>query len=38
MKEEKQKKYDTAYLRMALEWSKLSHCIRKKVGGDYSKK
>ena len=34
----KQKKYDTAYLRMKLEWSKLSHCIRKKVGADYSKK
>ena len=28
----KQKKYDKAYLRMALEWSKLSHCKRKKVG------
>ena len=32
MKKEKQKKYDTAYLRMALEWAKLSHCKRKKVG------
>lgn len=29
---EKQKRYDSAYLRMALEWAKLSHCQRKKVG------
>ena len=29
---EKQEKYDRAYLRMALEWAKLSHCKRKKVG------
>ena len=29
---EKQKRYDRAYLRMALEWAKLSHCKRKKVG------
>ena len=29
---EKQNKYDKAYLRMALEWAKLSHCERKKVG------
>jgi len=29
---QKQKKYDKAYLRMALEWAKLSHCKRKKVG------
>ena len=29
---QKQKKYDKAYLRMALEWAKLSHCNRKKVG------
>lgn len=29
---EKQLRYDKAYLRMALEWAKLSHCSRKKVG------
>jgi dCMP deaminase len=29
---EKQLKYDRAYLRMAVEWAKLSHCERKKVG------
>ena len=29
---EKQRKYDKAYLRMAIEWSKLSKCKRKKVG------
>ena len=29
---EKQHRYDTAYLKMALEWSKLSHCERKQVG------
>ena len=28
----KQKRYDKAYMRMATEWSKLSHCKRKKVG------
>ena len=28
----KQLKYDKAYLRIAREWSKLSHCKRKKVG------
>ncbi len=28
----KQTKYDKAYLRMALEWGKLSHCKRKQVG------
>ena len=28
----KQEKYDIAYLRMALEWGKLSHCTRKQVG------
>lgn len=28
----KQERFDKAYLRMALEWSKLSHCERKKVG------
>lgn len=32
MSEEKQKRYDLAYLRMALEWGKLSHCKRKQVG------
>lgn len=29
---QKQDRYDRAYLRMALEWAKLSHCTRKKVG------
>ncbi len=29
---EKQLRYDTAYLKMALEWAKLSHCERKQVG------
>ncbi|MEW7280932.1 dCMP deaminase family protein [Aquimarina sp. 2201CG1-2-11] len=28
----KQLKYDKAYLRIAREWGKLSHCHRKKVG------
>ena len=28
----KQLKYDTAYLRMAIEWAKLSYCKRKQVG------
>ena len=28
----KQEKYDRAYLRMAAEWAKLSHCKRKQVG------
>jgi dCMP deaminase len=28
----KLKKYDEAYMRMALEWAKLSYCERKKVG------
>ncbi len=28
----KQRKYDKAYLKMAQEWAKLSHCERKKVG------
>ncbi|WP_299528102.1 dCMP deaminase family protein [uncultured Lutibacter sp.] len=28
----KQLKYDQAYMRMAFEWAKLSHCERKKVG------
>jgi dCMP deaminase len=30
--DEKQIKYDRAYLKMALEWAKLSYCERKKVG------
>ena len=29
---EKQLRYDQAYLKMALEWAKLSHCTRKTVG------
>ncbi len=29
---EKQLRYDRAYLKMALEWGKLSHCNRKQVG------
>ena len=28
----KQKRYDKAYMRMAVEWAKLSHCKRKQVG------
>lgn len=28
----KQERYDRAYLKMALEWGKLSHCSRKQVG------
>ncbi len=32
MSQKKQQKYDVAYLRMALEWSKLSYCKRKQVG------
>ena len=28
----KQERYDRAYLRMAREWAKLSHCQRKQVG------
>ncbi len=31
-KNEKQLRYDRAYIRMAEEWAKLSHCKRKKVG------
>ncbi len=34
----KQKKYDNAYMRMALEWAKLSHCERKQVGALIVKK
>ena len=29
--EQKQLRYDLAYLRMAKEWAKLSHCNRKQV-------
>lgn len=29
---EKQLRYDKAYLKMAIEWGKLSHCKRKQVG------
>lgn len=29
---DKQKKYDKAYLKMALEWGELSYCKRRKVG------
>ena len=32
MTESKQRKYDIAYLKMAQEWAKLSHCKRKQVG------
>lgn len=32
MPNKKQLKYDIAYMRMALEWAKLSHCKRKQVG------
>ena len=32
MTKEKQRRYDTAYMNMALEWAKLSHCKRKQVG------
>ena len=32
MNRKKQKRYDKAYMHMAEEWSKLSHCKRKKVG------
>ena len=32
MNNKKQKKYDIAYLKIAIEWSKLSHCKRKQVG------
>ena len=28
----KQQRYDAAYMRMAQEWAKLSHCQRKQVG------
>ena len=32
LKEEKQARYDRAYLRLAQNWALLSHCNRKKVG------
>ncbi len=32
MKDQKQHKYDIAYLKMAEEWAKLSHCKRRQVG------
>ncbi len=32
MTEKKQRRYDIAYLKMAKEWAKLSHCKRKQVG------
>ena len=32
MSAQKQLKYDIAYLKMAFEWGKLSHCKRKQVG------
>ena len=32
MNKSKQIRYDTAYMRMALEWAKLSYCKRKQVG------
>ncbi len=32
MSKKKQLKYDKAYLRIAKEWGKLSHCKRRKVG------
>ncbi|WP_127845819.1 deoxycytidylate deaminase [Psychroflexus aestuariivivens] len=32
MNKEKQRKFDKAYLRIAREWGKLSHCERKQVG------
>jgi|TARA_B100000795_G_scaffold72682_1_gene51339 dCMP deaminase len=32
MTTDKQLKFDKAYLKMALEWGKLSHCKRKQVG------
>jgi len=32
MSDKKQRRYDLAYLKMANEWAKLSHCERKQVG------
>ena len=34
----KQERYDRAYLKMAMEWAKLSHCKRKQVGALIVKK
>ena len=31
-RKKKQERFDKAYLRIALEWAKLSHCERKQVG------
>jgi len=38
MTDKKQRRYDQAYLKMASEWSKLSHCKRKQVGALIVKK
>lgn len=32
MEKNKQLRYDQVYLKMAKEWSTLSHCVRKQVG------
>ena len=32
MSDRKQLRYDKAYLKMAMEWAKLSHCKRRQVG------
>ena len=32
MSDTKQRRYDKAYLRIAKEWGKLSHCERRQVG------
>ena len=32
MSDSKQLRYDKAYLKMAMEWAKLSHCKRRQVG------
>lgn len=32
MTDQKQERYDRAYLKMAKEWAQLSHCTRKQVG------
>ncbi|MGB0982194.1 MAG: deoxycytidylate deaminase [Winogradskyella sp.] len=37
MSEKKQLRYDKAYLRIAKEWGKLSHCKRKQVGAIITK-
>lgn len=38
MTDKKQRRYDIAYLKMAMEWAKLSHCDRKQVGALIVKK